>query len=303
MMDHLPKKITVIGIEKGAGRTTFASAFFSFNIPAVYSDCDMQSNDFFKYLPAGHIGESKFQGTPHAEIDPSKCSLCLECWQNCRYKAIFINPDGIPEVDRYSCEGCFICSRSCPFEAISETAYSGGKWLTSYAGSSVLVGATLASNEKSNADYIFQLNTRAAKIAIKENMPFVIVDGPSGETLPLVAAITGASRVIIIAEPSWNTFQKLNTIISLVKGLKVHAALIINKADLNKMVSHQIRALANKNNLELIGEIPYDIAFQDMAASQNIWQKSGPVIDVMKKIWEEILQEFNEEATKKHILY
>ncbi len=289
MINQLPKRIAIVGIEKNAGRTTLASSFFLTGMPGVFVDCDMNSHQIFQQLPSGHVGETPFTGTPYAEIDTAKCNGCMMCVHNCRYKAIFVNPEGMPEIDHYSCEACFACQRVCKENAVKETICSGGKWLSAYAGDSILVGAKLTSKEKNNADYIFQLAEKASEIALKTDKSYVIIDGPAGEYLPVLAAITGASRAIIVAAPTWNTFERFNTIINIVNSLKISASLIINKADMNNMITHQLKARALKNNIHLLAEIPYDINMQQNSALKAQTTGRNKSLDAMKEMWESIL--------------
>jgi uncharacterized protein (DUF362 family) len=58
------------------------------------------------------------------KIDPKKCKLCGNCWQNCPVNAL--TPPEIkkigeyaPKWDKNQCITCFCCTELCPYEAIS----------------------------------------------------------------------------------------------------------------------------------------------------------------------------------------
>jgi len=53
-----------------------------------------------------------------AHVEPDKCASCLTCIRNCPYDAIFINDDGLAEVNMAKCHGCGICTAECPAKAI-----------------------------------------------------------------------------------------------------------------------------------------------------------------------------------------
>jgi len=53
-----------------------------------------------------------------AVVDGEKCTACLTCLRECPYGAIFINQEGLVEVEAVKCQGCGICAADCPAKAI-----------------------------------------------------------------------------------------------------------------------------------------------------------------------------------------
>jgi heterodisulfide reductase subunit A len=53
-----------------------------------------------------------------AHVDPDRCAACLTCVRNCPYDAIFINDEGLAEVNMAKCHSCGICTGECPAKAI-----------------------------------------------------------------------------------------------------------------------------------------------------------------------------------------
>ncbi len=53
-----------------------------------------------------------------AEVIPDRCAVCLTCVRNCPYDAIFINDEGLAEVNMAKCHGCGVCTAECPAKAI-----------------------------------------------------------------------------------------------------------------------------------------------------------------------------------------
>ena len=67
-----------------------------------------------------YIGAPMFGGSGYvAEIDRDKCTKCGACVENCNFKAISQNDEGIVAVDESICKGCEGCVGKCPSEAIS----------------------------------------------------------------------------------------------------------------------------------------------------------------------------------------
>lgn len=58
------------------------------------------------------------EGGVVADIDPEKCSACLNCVRSCPYTAPFIGDTGKADVDTARCQGCGICVGICPSKAI-----------------------------------------------------------------------------------------------------------------------------------------------------------------------------------------
>jgi uncharacterized protein (DUF362 family)/NAD-dependent dihydropyrimidine dehydrogenase PreA subunit len=53
------------------------------------------------------------------EINDNICRKCLICGKSCPMKAIFINKNNFPTVDKSKCISCFCCHEMCPYKAIN----------------------------------------------------------------------------------------------------------------------------------------------------------------------------------------
>ncbi len=53
-----------------------------------------------------------------AAVDPEKCTACLTCLRECPFGAVFINEQGLAEIEAVKCQGCGICAADCPAKAI-----------------------------------------------------------------------------------------------------------------------------------------------------------------------------------------
>ncbi len=53
-----------------------------------------------------------------ATVDQEKCTACLTCLRECPFGAVFINAQGLAEIEAVKCQGCGICAADCPAKAI-----------------------------------------------------------------------------------------------------------------------------------------------------------------------------------------
>ncbi|MCX8103461.1 MAG: FAD-dependent oxidoreductase [Candidatus Bipolaricaulota bacterium] len=53
-----------------------------------------------------------------ASVDQEKCTACLTCVRECPFGAVFINEQGLAEIEAVKCQGCGICAADCPAKAI-----------------------------------------------------------------------------------------------------------------------------------------------------------------------------------------
>ncbi|MFN4218262.1 MAG: CoB--CoM heterodisulfide reductase iron-sulfur subunit A family protein [Candidatus Bipolaricaulia bacterium] len=53
-----------------------------------------------------------------ASVDQEKCTACLTCLRECPFGAVFINAQGLAEIEAVKCQGCGICAADCPAKAI-----------------------------------------------------------------------------------------------------------------------------------------------------------------------------------------
>lgn len=68
-------------------------------------------------LAASEIMVQHPENPVYAEVDDSKCVVCLTCARICPHRAIYI--DGSARVSQSACDGCGICVAECPAEAIT----------------------------------------------------------------------------------------------------------------------------------------------------------------------------------------
>jgi MinD superfamily P-loop ATPase len=63
---------------------------------------------------------------------------------------------------------------------------------------------------------------------------------------------------VLVTEPSRSGLHYLERILGVVRHFDVPAYLVINKADLSELLAEEIEAFARREDLPMLGRIPYD---------------------------------------------
>ena len=58
------------------------------------------------------------------QVDPDKCTACLNCVRICPYAVPYINTKGVVEIEVAKCRGCGVCAAECPRKAIKLFHYN-----------------------------------------------------------------------------------------------------------------------------------------------------------------------------------
>ena len=103
---------------------------------------------------------------------------------------------------------------------------------------------------------VTELRKNARNFAETEDV--VIIDGSPGIGCPVISSITGADTVLIVTEPTMSGLSDFERISELCMHFGIKMFACINKYDINEDIASQIENYCIKNNIELIGKIPYD---------------------------------------------
>jgi MinD superfamily P-loop ATPase len=112
--------ISVASGKGGTGKTTIVTNLaFSLGGDAQLLDCDVEAPNAHLFIkPVMRQTQTVTLAVPHVDLD--KCTLCGQCADICRYKAIVklgATVLAFPEL----CHACGGCLRVCPEKAIRET--------------------------------------------------------------------------------------------------------------------------------------------------------------------------------------
>jgi len=258
------KEIVVISGKGGTGKTSITASFaFLSGKDAVIADCDVDAADMHLLLKPDFTSVEDFYSGKLAYINNNICTNCGECASACRFDAIPII-NGKYVINQIDCEGCGYCANICPVEAIEMKDNNTGElYISQTRMKNTLVHAQLRIGAENSGKLVTKVRKEAKRIAELTNIPYLIIDGTPGIGCPVIASITSANYVIIVTEPTISGLHDLKRVNKLVKKMGIKSGCIINKEDLNKKVSNEIKGFLKKKNIELLAELPYDNAFTE----------------------------------------
>ena len=291
------KEIVVISGKGGTGKTSITASFaWLGGKEVVTADCDVDAADMHLLMDPDFASITDFVSGELAVIDSSRCTQCGKCAKVCRFDAIDMAGDRY-KIDPVSCEGCAYCSRICPEKAIVMEKQEAGKvFISTLKTDGPMVHAALNTNAENSGRLVAQVKNEAKRIAQETGREIVLVDGSPGIGCPVVSSLTGADYVVFVTEPTVSGLHDLKRINDLRKIFKIPAGCIINKSDLNEEITEQIGGYLKKEDIGLIGTIPYDESFtKAMIQGETIVERNGceaaqRIKDYWKKITQNIVQ-------------
>ncbi|MGI6072964.1 MAG: ATP-binding protein [Lachnospiraceae bacterium] len=249
------QQLLILSGKGGTGKTTIAGAFIRLADAKAYADCDVDAPNL--HLVTEWKTEPKktnYYGLPKAKINPELCIRCDQCRQNCRFDAVLA--DEIYKVNPFACEGCGVCKFICPAQAITMIPSVDGELnLYSDAGK-VFSTAQLKMGSGTSGLLVTEVKKQMKSAAVDADL--AIIDGSPGIGCPVIASLSGADMVLVVAEPSVSGISDMERIIDTAAKFGIKTAVCINKYDINIENTKNIEDFCKKQGLPLVGSIPYD---------------------------------------------
>jgi MinD superfamily P-loop ATPase len=296
-------EIGIISGKGGTGKTTVAASLAVLAkkagdgapagqaATAVLSDTDVDAPDLHLLLKPSVVEARPFVGGKAYSIDEKACTGCGECARACRFEAIHPStPPGAParyRIEELDCEGCGLCSHICPVQAIDWRDSVNGTSFVSRSSFGPMAHARLGIGEENSGKLVTEVRKRAAELAGRHGARLTLSDGPPGVGCPVISAITGLDRVVIVTEPTVSGAHDLERVLELSSHFGVPAQVVINKADLNPDQASRIKAMAAQAGAPCIGEVPFDPQVQESLAQgiPVVAFGDGPASRSIARIW------------------
>lgn len=257
------KELVVISGKGGTGKTSITASLAMLAHRPVVADCDVDASDLHLILAPEIQQQQEFYGSHVAVIHPESCQGCGICQELCRFGAI--KEEGSAQAPKYfvdslDCEGCGLCVQFCPQKAIGFPERLCGQWMISKTRCGPMVHARLNAGAENSGKLVSTVRREARRLAEQEERPLILVDGPPGIGCPVIASITGASLILVVAEPTVSGEHDLERVLALANHFKIPAMLCVNKWDINKAMAERIENKGKQAGALVAGRISYNRA-------------------------------------------
>lgn len=290
------KEIVVLSGKGGTGKTSITGSFAALGgNTLVLADCDVDAADMHLITAPKTDFEEAFYSGKKAIIRTEDCIRCNKCLKACHFDAIHVEK-GIFSVDNIECEGCAYCFNICPTRAIDMLPVKAGKFFISQTRfNNTMVHARLGIAADNSGKLVTKVRDKARSLAEHNQVSLILTDASPGIGCPVVASLTGADMVVLVTEPTVSGFHDLKRVIELIKKLKIKTTGIINKADINLEKKEEIKSYLIKENIPIIAELPYNVAFTEaMVQGKTIVEWNETTIkEIIKESWNTLINIIN----------
>ena len=282
------REIVIVSGKGGTGKTSLAAAFAALAKNGILCDADVDAADLHLLMQPEVKERTDFMGGSKAVINPDLCTGCGTCRTLCRFDAI----SDRYEVDPIRCEGCGVCVDFCQEQAIEFPVQRCGEWYISATRFGPMVHARLGIAEENSGRLVSLVRKETRQLAEERGLELILTDGPPGIGCPVIAAIGGATALVIVVEPTVSGIHDMERVVDLAAHFKVPGMVIVNKFDLNVKMTETIEKLAVKRNIVVLGRVPFDPVFtRSMVQGQTLFEYGAetPTRQVVRDIWAKII--------------
>jgi MinD superfamily P-loop ATPase len=281
------KEIVVLSGKGGTGKTSIVGSLAALAPKKVLADCDVDAADLHLLLQPIAREQHEFRSGQVAEIDEERCTACGLCRELCRFDAIINN-----QVAAISCEGCGFCARICPSGAITMRENLAGQWFISSTPYGDLVHARLGIAQENSGKLVALVRQQARELADKQQLEYIISDGPPGIGCPVISSLSGASLALLVTEPTLSGIHDLERVLEVCRHFGVPAMVCINKYDINVPNTRQIQDFCRSRSVDVAAVIPFDNMFLEaMRHGQPVVTYSrGEVSRRINSLWQNIAE-------------
>jgi len=264
------KEIVIISGKGGCGKTSVTAGLaYIGSKDIVIGDADVDAADMHLLMAPENTDAENFYSGKLAVVEQNQCVLCRKCISHCYFDAIAIE-NGRLEINTLSCEGCGLCTHICPTNALRmETQKAGVLYVSTSRTGAPMVHAKLDIGADNSGKLVTKVRNTSRTVAEQMGKSIILTDGPPGIGCPVIAALSGASLILIVTEPTIAGYHDMLRASDLVKKMNVKTALILNKAGLNADYEQKIHEFAKNQDIYDLGELPYDSDFSH-AISQGL---------------------------------
>ncbi|OHW63412.1 NADH-dependent phenylglyoxylate dehydrogenase subunit delta [Andreesenia angusta] len=244
-------EIVVLSGKGGTGKTTVAIALSELMDKVTRVDCDVDAANMYMYYEGKLVEKKPYMGNLVAFVDYDKCNRCGLCTGYCEFDSIEIG-----DVDKMTCEGCGVCAIVCPQKAIELKPIKTAEMTVREVHNGKIVSAEMHIGSEGSGKLIAKLK-KLAKEHTKEGED-IIIDGSPGIGCPVISSVTGSDLALMVVEPTKSGLSDYLRVQDLCDHFDIQTMVCINKYDINLEISNEIEAFCKRNDIALVGKIPFD---------------------------------------------
>ncbi|MEA4895726.1 MAG: 4Fe-4S binding protein, partial [Oscillospiraceae bacterium] len=238
--------------------------------------------------------KTDYFGNQKAEINADKCVKCGKCLELCRFGAISDEASSY-EVKLFDCEGCGLCEYVCPSGAISLVPSKAGDLVLYSEDHRVFSTAQLKMGSGHSGKLVTEVKRQLRNCA--DGADLSIIDGSPGIGCPVIASLSGADLVLIVAEPSVSGISDMERIIKTAYMFGTRIAVCVNKYDMNPDNTEKIEEYCRTKSLPFVGKIPYDPeAAKAINRGLTIVDAECPSGEAVKRVFNNTMAVFSEQT-------
>jgi MinD superfamily P-loop ATPase len=281
----------VVSGKGGTGKTSVTASLAALAAGrAVFADCDVDAADLPLVLVPERTDSQAFRSGYEASILRERCMGCGTCAEVCRFGACravrHSSGQTVYGIDPAACEGCGVCVRFCPARAVAFSERLCGDWRVSETRCGPMVHARLRAAAENSGKLVSTVRREARRIAETRGLPLIVTDGPPGIGCPVIAAVTGASQVLVVTEPTVSGGHDLARVLALTRHFGLQAWVCVNKWDIHPETAASIEADAERLGARVVGRIRYDPGVTE-AQRQNkaVVETDAPSAEDIRLMW------------------
>jgi MinD superfamily P-loop ATPase len=152
-----------------------------------------------------------------------------------------------------------------------------------------MVHARLGIAAENSGKLVSIVRQQAKRVAAGNGAGCILVDGPPGIGCPVIAAITGASGVLVVTEPTVSGAHDMERVLELAAHFGIPAAVCVNRWDLNPEGADRIESLAAEHGAVRACRIRYDrTVTRAQVAGRTAIDLGGPAADDIHQVWNQV---------------
>lgn len=275
--------LVVISGKGGTGKTTIASSFAYLNKNGIALDCDVDAANLYLMMESNEKSKNAFSGAKVAIYDRDLCIKCGKCINVCKYNAITYE-DGINEL---LCEGCGACEVVCENNAMRLEDEETGNILLEDTKNGLLSRGELYPGAEGSGRMVTEVRRVASEYINNEHLN--IIDSSPGIGCQVIASIVGNDVALIVTEPTMSGMNDLTRTVELLNMFGIKGLVCVNQFDINMVIAQRITEYCNKNDIEVIGLIPFDpMVKESINMFKPVVAFDGPASTEIKKMFNRI---------------